>query len=368
MARRITRIAPAYRDTGGLRAQDNVDLDVFIGSGDRVEIRQGTPSPFFSGREAEIQAFYRTLFHFGRGSRENLTHVVEGPPGSGKSALMVQCMEEARRFEPARNGARWLTVRLPASATGSPAEFAAAVNEAITARVAKPDEGLDDRKALLAATAELVEQAPPGEDVSVREAAALIRDTINELVGATQDAFGRIAEGARLKAEKIHAAVNQSPAAKIIDRILRRGFSGLGFSVGAEKDDAHIRLHEVLRKYERTWKPYNIVLFIDEAQNIPVDSRPEHVRDFFSSIHEGTARPRLAICAFGLTGTLDKIRAAGVSRLQAGHFHISGRLRKTIAARLPIDASNNSRYAGRINGRAPSPKVRHSGPSTWPAI
>ena len=81
MARRITRIAPAYRDTGGLRAQDNVDLDVFIGSGDRVEIRQdrveirqGTPSPFFSGREAEIQAFDRTLFHFGRGSREKFTN------------------------------------------------------------------------------------------------------------------------------------------------------------------------------------------------------------------------------------------------------------------------------------------------------
>ena len=95
MARRITSIAPAYRDTGGLRAQDNVDLDVFIGSGDRVEIRQdrveirqdrveirqdrveirqGTPSPFFSGREAEIQAFDRTLFHFGRGSREKFTN------------------------------------------------------------------------------------------------------------------------------------------------------------------------------------------------------------------------------------------------------------------------------------------------------
>ena len=158
MTGRVGDIAPAYLDTGKLRPQDDVDLDVFIDSGDRAIVADGVAQPFFSGRERELAAFYKTLFHFGRGYRENLTQVIEGPPGAGKSALMAQCMAETRGFEAPRNGGRWLPVRLPAAAAGSAGELAARINEAIARRLAAPD-GHDERKVLLSDAAEQIGRA-----------------------------------------------------------------------------------------------------------------------------------------------------------------------------------------------------------------
>ncbi len=319
MTGRVGNIAPVYLDTGRLRPQDDVDLDVFIDSGDRAIVGDGVAQPFFSGRERELAAFYKTLFHFGRGYRENLTQVVEGPPGAGKSALMAQCMAQTREFEVPRSGGRWLPVRLPAAAAGSPGELAARINEAIARRLAAPD-GRNERQVLLVDTAELAGRAPPDERAEAHAAAEFVSAALERLVGATRDAFDRAMGEIRQKARDLY----ETAKGGTVTRILDRGVGAFGVSVGARQDGEAAQFHEVTRENERAWAPYSIVLFIDEAQNIPVDTRLQQVKDFFCSIHEGTTRAKLAVCAFGLTGTSDKLRAAGVSRLQVGRFHRLG--------------------------------------------
>ena len=45
-----------YVDDGGLRPQDDVSLERFLAQGDRTSLK-GVGTPFFSGREAEVNTF-----------------------------------------------------------------------------------------------------------------------------------------------------------------------------------------------------------------------------------------------------------------------------------------------------------------------
>ena len=319
-----------YVDTGEQRPQDNVSLDDYIESGDRAVVGEGEAQPFFSGRQPEVDAFWKTLFHYGRGFRENLTFVVEGPPGAGKSALMAQCMSETKAFKSPPSGGQWLPVRLPAAATGSPVEIAIRINRAIARRMAT-SAGRRERQELIATIAGLARQTPPDQRRTVQQAADLVKAASEELAATPQNRFDRVMERIRGEARDFLTRASKSAAAETVAEMLDRGGSLWGISIGAKRVGAnrnsdHERFHEVTRANERAWEPYNIVLFVDEAQNIPVDTQLEHVRDFFSSIHEGTVSAKMAVCAFGLTGTTNRLRAAGVSRLQAKRFWRLGAL------------------------------------------
>ena len=317
--------APNYVDTGKQRPQDNVNLDVYIESGDRAVVGEGEAQPFFSGRQLEVDAFWKTLIHFGRGVRENLTFVIEGPPGAGKSALMAQCMSEMRAFTAPPNEGRWLPVRLPAAATGSPAEIAIRINRAIARRMAT-SVGRPERQHLVRTISDLAGKASQDEREAVQMAARFVESASEKLAVAPKKSFDRVMERVRREAHNFRTTASNSAAAGKVAEILDRGGSVWGVSIGAKAAHGIDRFHEVVRVNERAWEPYNIVLFVDEAQNVPVDTRLEHVRDFFSSIHEGTVSASLAVCVFGLTGTTNKLRAAGVSRLQARRFWRLGAL------------------------------------------
>ena len=312
--------APLYQDDGKLRPQDNVDVECFIGSGDRAEVGDGTPQPFFSGREREVGAFFETLFHFGRGHRENLTQVFEGPPGSGKSALMAQCMAETKALAHPASGGCWLPVRLPASATGSPNAIVKRINRAILRHLAS-DKGASERQGVLAAVNELAESAPADERTEAHNAAELIHKEIGELVAAPQGALDKAVDDFARRLRRWFQAAKGGTAAQMLDR----GFS-LPFlmSLGPQRADEVARFDQLAHHNERPWEPYHIVLFIDEANNIPVEEHLGQVKELFTAVHEGTTPVKIAVCAFGLTGTADKLRLAGVSRLQAGRLHRLG--------------------------------------------
>ena len=62
------------------------------------------------------------------------------------------------------------------------------------------------------------------------------------------------------------------------------------------------------------WNPYQIVLFVDEAQRIPHQGgRPSTL----ARIHQGNISAPLSICVFGLPGTLAALSAVGISRTVA---------------------------------------------------
>ena len=82
-----------YQDHGNLRSQDAIGVERYLLLKDRAPMT-GRGVPFFSGREAEIGTFRDMVKGLSLGYCANATIVVEGPPGSGKSALMSQFMEE----------------------------------------------------------------------------------------------------------------------------------------------------------------------------------------------------------------------------------------------------------------------------------
>lgn len=263
-----------YVDDGALREQDQVPLEDFLSFKDRAQLT-GRGQPFFSGREGEINAFREAANALLLGHRGNATIIVEGPPGSGKSALLAQCQEEMRTLPPAGNSRRWLPVLMTGAQAMSPSEIMTAVDDAILHRLAQ----------------DLVHSS--GGSAPAQRLAALLGDRV----------LGNALSAAR--------------------GILDRGASAMGFSIGAKAPPPGT-LQQAAHMRGREWADWQIVLLIDEAQGIS-NAGPGAIRDTLSSIHQGIVRAPLSFCAFGLAGTMEALSSVDVSRPAGGrHMMLLG--------------------------------------------
>ncbi len=250
-----------YVDDGGHRPQDDVPLDYFLAQGDRASIK-GTGSPFFSGREAEINAFRESTRSLAIGEGANATIIVEGPPGSGKSALLDQFAADVNNY-PEHHGRTWIAVPINGAIAMSPRAIMAAVDRAIATRLAST--ATTDKRAL---------------------------DRLSKL----------------LHIPEAEAAL---AAAKAISD---RGVAAFGFRIGKKDNQSPRHMEDLVDLRGRQWAEWNIVLMFDEAQHISADSVDSHPGTL-SSIHQGLVQLPLIFCAFGLQGTAAALKRAGVSRL-----------------------------------------------------
>ena len=270
-------IDPNYRDDGRLRPQDEVPLPVFLANDDRADMGE-RGQPFFSGREREIQAFRKTANALAMGKRSNATLVVEGPPGAGKSALLMQFVEEMRHLPNTEaGGRRWLPVILAGAEAECPGLIADAIDHAIGRRLALDYEAARDRP----------------ED---RERAA---EALAALVGP--DAMRRFSH----------------EMGRFVRAILERGFAAAGVRIGGG-DSRRGGIRGVVNRRAPAWADWQAVLLIDEAQGIS-DQVPDAVPGTLSFIHQGLAETPISFCAFGLPGTWNALSRVDVSRTSSFH-------------------------------------------------
>ena len=283
----------SYVDDGALREQDGVPLAIFLADKDRAQLT-GRGQPFFSGREGEINAFRSMANALLLGRSGNATLVIEGPPGAGKSALMAQFQEEMRSLPPTGSGERrWLPVLLNGARAECPQAIGQAVDEAIAKRLAHD---------LLSAT---------GADSAGKE------ERFRAFLG----------EGGALKAKQGIKTIAES--------MLQRGFSVMGFQLGAAPNGLLEDIETLSAKRSHQWNDWQIILLIDEAQGISGQVSGA-VPGTLSSIHQGMVSAPLSFCAFGLPGTWDALGDSGISRTSAGHdLPLAGLDHR--AARMAVD-------------------------------
>lgn len=308
---------PVYVDTGGLRPQDDVDHRSFVAYRDRAKIIDDRGPPFFSGRAHEINVFRKVLEAVGAGILADSTFVAEGPPGAGKTALMAQCIGEVSACPRTGAGRQWLPVVIHSSTSNSAQAVGRAVDRAVASHLAKQI-NQERRDALLADIRSLVE----GVDSKDRQLAKRAFDLVSKAgetlsrVDSTDDlntVFDRIDQQIRTM---VNAASKRARA--VINDIFNRGVSITGVSVGPTREISNPSIADVVAERGGAWGPYQIALFVDEGQNIPVES-PETTgpASVLTMIHEGKAGASLSLAVFGLPGTSSVLRKVGISRVVA---------------------------------------------------
>lgn len=301
----------AYSDDGALRPQDQIALSLFLSTQDRAKLLALQGVPFFSGRESEINVFRRALIGLEQGLLADATIAVEGPPGAGKTALMAQCIGEVAMRPPTPEGREWLPVIVEPDDTNSPEALGRTIDRAIAKRLASTDQ--EQTKQVLADIARLVELAPKDQAQEVREAAEVIRRAAKRMAAVPGDEINAVMDRT---AQNLTALL---PRIKSAGRaILDRGFSITGFSVGAAQATPNVSIADVASARGGGWNPYQIAIFVDEAQMIPVQNpntgQPSSV---LYRIHQGRAGAALSLCVFGLPGTSEALADAGISRTVA---------------------------------------------------
>ena len=270
-------VDPKYVDDGSLRTQDDVPLARFLSYQDRSQLVIGG-QPFFSGREREVRAFREMANALSDGAQGNTTLVVEGPPGAGKSALMMQFVEEMRHLPNTERGERrWLPVILAGAEAECPGRIADAVDHAIGRR--------------LALDYEAARNSPEDRDRAAEALAALVGP---DAVRRASHEMGRF-----------------------VRAVLDRGFAAAGVRIGGE-DSRRGGMRGVVNRRAPAWADWQVVLLIDEAQGIS-GQVPDAVPGTLSFIHQGLAETPISFCAFGLPGTWDALSKVDVSRTSAFH-------------------------------------------------
>ena len=107
-----------------------------------------------------LQVFREMLGDIERGFLADATYVIEGPPGAGKAALMVQFVSELTTRPPTNEGRAWLPVVVHSSITSSAPALGREIDRAIACHQGFTDTGVsigpdrDGPNATIAAVAE----------------------------------------------------------------------------------------------------------------------------------------------------------------------------------------------------------------------
>ncbi len=224
---------------------------------DRAEVGR---EPFFCGRDEEYSVFQRTSNSLSRGFAGGGTMIFQGAPGSGKTALMQECMEAVREHSTAEEP--WVAASIAPGALKSPATV------------------------------------------------------ISEMIHASKEESRRLSK-VMLGADSRKLANLSSLGRQLFDELLARGFSLAGVSVGAKPDagkasSADTSIDAMVRRSAPLLKKAHYVIFVDEAQNTPVDPTTVRVIDFLHRDSRGIA---LVAAFFGLSDTEERLRECGLSRI-----------------------------------------------------
>ncbi len=230
---------------------------VWIGRADRSEVGR---EPFFCGRDFDYQVFRSAIESLAATCVGGGTMIFQGAPGSGKSALMLECMEAVRLSSTPEDP--WVAVSL------YPETLMSSIDVALSMLIAVNEENARLSKI----------------------ASDPVAKGLNKLLGA---------------------------GAKLIEDLSKRGFTLGGVSVGGRPADSgssatSVSAQTVFREVAPLFEKARIVVFVDEAQNTPVT---ESTKGVVACLHNPPGKMPLVAAFFGLSDTKQVLRACGLSRL-----------------------------------------------------
>ncbi len=230
--------------------------EVWIRQADRAEVGR---EAFFFGRDAEYEAFQNVANNLLAGRVGGDTIIFQGAPGAGKTALMQECMEAVRRHSTPQHP--WVALSVSPGDLRLPAYVMS----------------------------------------------ALIRATDEE-----SRRLSKLALGASAKIERLLGLGKRA-----LEELSRRGFAVAGISVSGKSDtgersDLDMSAAELFSNAAELLEGINFVVFVDEAQNTPIEPTTKQVLD---CLHRDTQKISLVTVCFGLSNTQDVLKKCGISRL-----------------------------------------------------
>ncbi len=234
---------------------DPLPLEIWLRRTDRSEAGR---EPFFRGRDAEYGVYRSAITSLSDGMVGGGTMVFQGAPGSGKSALMEECMEAVRRHS--TPDAPWVAVAMYPEALESPVDVIEALVEAANTE------------------SERLREMASGTSVTT-----VLDDLLDR---------GR----------------------KLYRELPERGGGAFGVSVGGRRDEG-VTAGRAFRKAAQVLGKYHIVVCVDEAQNIPASGSTKGVMD---CLHRDPQGIPLVAAFFGLSDTQKVLRECGLSRFASG--------------------------------------------------
>ena len=223
---------------------------------DRAEVGR---EPFFSGRDAEYEVFRRAINSLRLGNIGGGTMIFQGAPGAGKSALMLECMEAVKRHSTPEDP--WVAVSPNPGTLKSPVNFVTSLIRAAN----KETERLSNINST-AMTLKFNELRKLGKQ--------LYREFYERAVGIGGISVGRKSEGDCFLDSYMSTETAFSRAAPLLENL-------------------------------------HLVVFVDEAQNTPVESSTREVLD---CLHRDSYGIPLVAAFFGLSDTQEVLRQCGLSR------------------------------------------------------
>ncbi len=225
-----------------------LDEKVWLDQTDRAEVGR---EAFFSGREREYEIFQRAASNLRSNRIGGGTLIFQGAPGAGKTALRLECMEAVKLHSKPQEP--WVAALL------RPGELASA------------------------------------DSVILQIVDAVRKESLRLAQAASGDLAPKLKQLANL-------------GGKLLAGLSQRGFSFAGFAVQGKQSVSAV---SEFRSMAKLLRDFRMVIFIDEAQNIPVGSATKNVLDMLHNPIEGLA---LVTAFFGLSDTQDLLRDCGLSR------------------------------------------------------
>ena len=230
--------------------------EVWLDRTDRAEVGR---EAFFCGRDAEYDVFRNVANSLRSGRIGGGTMIFQGAPGAGKTALMQECMEAVRLHSTPDEP--WVAVSVHPGTLSSP----------------------------IGVVMQLL-------DAAIEESKRLLKITS----GALAQKFGKLLE----------------LGVKLYEELSERGIGIAGIAVGGKSEaggysDSTVSSSRIFRCAVPLLEEFHLVVFVDEAQNTPVESGTRGVLD---CIHRDLQGIPLVAAFFGLSDTRQVLRKCGLSR------------------------------------------------------
>ena len=230
--------------------------EVWLDRTDRAEVGR---EAFFCGRDAEYDVFRNAANSLRSGRIGGGTMIFHGAPGAGKTALMQECMEAVRLHSTPDEP--WVAVSVHPGTLSSP----------------------------IGVVMQLL-------DAAIEESKRLLKITS----GALAQKFGKLLE----------------LGVKLYEELSERGIGIAGIAVGGKSEaggysDSTVSSSRIFRCAVPLLEEFHLVVFVDEAQNTPVESGTRGVLD---CIHRDLQGIPLVAAFFGLSDTRQVLRKCGLSR------------------------------------------------------